>query len=360
MSRESTVPQRSAGRARITVLAASGAAVSLAAGVAAQRRRSRALARDDEYRALTAPLGGDPIEVTSADGTRLHARSFDPASEPGAGARATVVLAHGWTERLSLWGQVIAMLRGRGMRVVAYDLRGHGSSELAADGDYSIERFGEDVDAVLRATGTPASETVIAGHSLGGMSVAAWAAHHDVRERVAGALITNAGVDDLLGGALVFGALGRLLTQRRLGRALVGASVPLPPLMTPVGQATIRYLAFGPSATTAQVAFYERMLVQTPASVRAATGIALSDLDLRSALARLIVPTVVIAGDHDRLTPPAHSERIVAALPEPAGLIVLEQTGHMSPLERPRQVADAITALAESLVRTPQTTGALV
>jgi pimeloyl-ACP methyl ester carboxylesterase len=343
MSRESTVTERSAGGARIAALAGAG----LAAGVVAQRRRTRALARDDEYRALTAPLGGDRLEVVSSDGTRLHALSF-AGSETG--CPATVVLAHGWTERLSLWSRVIAGLRDRGLRVVAYDLRGHGSSELAADGDYAIERFGEDVEAVLLAAGGPASQTVVVGHSLGGMSIAAWAARHDVRERVAGALITNAGVDDLIGGALVFGALGSALSPRWLSRGLLSSSVPLPPLSTPIGQATIRRIAFGSDATRAQVAFYERMLIETPASVRAATGIALSDLDLRSALARLTVSTVVIAGDEDRLTPPAHSQRIAAALPDPAGLIVLERTGHMSPLERPREVAEAVATLTESVV----------
>ena len=133
------------------------------------------------------------------------------------------MLAHGWTERLTLWGPVIALLRGRGMRVVAYDLRGHGSSELAADGDYAIERFGDDVEAVLRATGAPACETIVAGHSLGGMSIAAWAVGHDVGERVAGAVILNAGLDDLIGGALVFGELGTVLSPRWLGRALLGS-----------------------------------------------------------------------------------------------------------------------------------------
>jgi pimeloyl-ACP methyl ester carboxylesterase len=68
----------------------------------------------------------------------------------------------------------------------------------------------------------------------------------------------------------------------------------------------------------------------------------------------------VIAGDRDRLTPPAHSERIVAALPDPAGLIVLERTGHMLPLERPREVAEAIAALTESVLGAEATLGAAV
>jgi pimeloyl-ACP methyl ester carboxylesterase len=354
MSRESTGNGRSPSRVRIGVLAGAGLAAGLAAGAAAgvavQRRRSHALAGDEEYRTLSAPLVGRELSAISPDGTRLHVRVLDPT--PPVAPRATVVLAHGWTERLTLWGPVIARLRAAGLRVVAYDLRGHGASQPAADGDYAIERFGDDLDAVLRAAGAPAAETVVAGHSLGAISIAAWADRHAVRERVAGAVLINTGMDDLIGGALVLGEIGKRLNPQWLGRALLGSSAPLPPLSTPLQQATIRHVAFGPAATSAQIAFYERMLMDTPANARAATGIALSDLHLGAALAHLTVPTLVVAGDRDRLTPPAHAEAIVAALPEPAGLIVLEQTGHMSPLERPDELAEAITGLAASVTET--------
>jgi pimeloyl-ACP methyl ester carboxylesterase len=324
-------------------------AAGVAAGVVAQRRRSRALARDPEYRRLIEPLGGTELTVVSADGTRLHAIVL----EPGTAAIATVVLAHGWTEQLSFWGPVIRLLRGRGLRIVAYDLRGHGSSGRAADDDYSIERFGDDVEAVLAAADAPAGEVIVAGHSLGGMSIAAWAADHDVGARIAGAVLVDTGLDDLIGGALVLGELGKRLNPHWLSRAVLGSSAPLPPLSTPIQQAVIRHTAFGPAATAAEVAFYERMLIETPNNVRAATGIALSDLHLGAALAKLTVPTLVIVGDRDRLTPPEQSRRIAEALPSPAGLLELEGTGHMSPLERPAEVADAIADLVGKVVAAP-------
>jgi pimeloyl-ACP methyl ester carboxylesterase len=352
---ESSDGGRSGSGLRTAALA--GAGIGVAAGVLAQRRHTRALARDPEYLRLIEPLGGTELEVISADGTRLHAVVLDP--EPGATAGSTtVVLAHGWTEQLSFWGLVIGLLHARGLRIVAYDLRGHGSSGPAADDDYGIERFGDDVEAVLVAAEAPAGQLIVAGHSLGGMSIAAWAANHDVAARVCGAALVNTGVDDLIGGALVLGELGKRLNPHWLGRVVLGSSAPLPPLSTPVQQAVIRHTAFGPTATTAQVAFYEHMLMETPANVRAASGIALSELNLTSALARLTVPTLVIAGDRDRLTPPDHSRRIIEALPSPAGLIVLEQTGHMSPLERPREVADALAGLVGS-VSTPAAEGAI-
>jgi pimeloyl-ACP methyl ester carboxylesterase len=348
----SHVPDRGgAARARTAALAGAGVAAALTAGVLAQRGYARAIARDPEYRQLTEPLGGTELPIVSADGTRLHAIVLEPP--PGPAGTATVVLAHGWTEQLSFWGPVIHQLHARGLRTVAYDLRGHGSSGLAADDDYSIERFGEDLEAVLDAADTPADALVVAGHSLGAISIAAWAADHEVPSRVAGAALVNTGVDDLIGGALVLGELGKRLNPRWLSRAVLGSSARLPALSTPVEHALIRRVAFGPTATTAQVAFYERMLMQTPGNVRAAAGIALSDLHLGSALAKLTVPTLVIAGDRDRLTPPDHSRRIAAALPSPAGLLQLDRTGHMAPLERPAEVADAIASLVETVVAAP-------
>src|SRR5579875_2059334 len=113
-------------------LAAAGAAL-LAQGAVHERRHLRRLAADPELRELTAPLGGRPLgEIVSGDGTRLYAEEFGfraPSSQ-----RPTLVFAHGWTERINFWGPVIRRLAGPSLRVVAYDLRGHGASAPAAGG----------------------------------------------------------------------------------------------------------------------------------------------------------------------------------------------------------------------------------
>jgi pimeloyl-ACP methyl ester carboxylesterase len=53
-----------------------------------------------------------------------------------------------------------------------------------------------------------------------------------------------------------------------------------------------------------------------------------------------------MAGENDRLTPPTHARRIAAELPNLYELIVLPDTGHMGPLERPVEVSDALRRLA--------------
>jgi pimeloyl-ACP methyl ester carboxylesterase len=318
--------------------ATAGAGVLAAAGLL-QRRHVHALAADPELRELSEPLHGRPTTIISADGTALHAEMFGPDDAPA------VVLAHGWTEQLNFWGPVIRRLRARGLRLVAYDLRGHGNSEPAADGDYALERFGEDLDAVLAAVDDP-DRAVVAGHSLGAMSIAAWAQHHDPPARAAAAALINTGLGDLLAGHLLLGELATLLNHPWASRAVMGSHLPVPPFSTPLQQAVVRYAAFGPDASAAQVAFYERMLIDCSADVRAAVGVALSDMDLWEAVSRLTIPTLVVAGENDRLTPPVYAQRITRDLPIPAGLLELKRTGHMSPLERPDAIADALERLA--------------
>lgn len=330
---------RSAGH-RVGRRVALGAAA--AGGLAAalvERRHLHAIAHDPEYRQLTASLGGRPLQITSADGTSLHAEAFGPEDGPA------VVLAHGWTEQLTFWGPVIRRLRDRGLYVVAYDLRGHGHSGPAVDGDYSMERFGEDVEAVLARANPVAGRATVVGHSLGAMSIAAWAEHHDPQRRARAAALVNTGLGDLLARHLLFGEAAKFLNHPWASRAFMGARLRVPPFSTPLQQAVIRYAAFGPAATRAEVAFYERMLVECPADVRAACGVALSEMDLWHDVARLTIPTLVVAGEDDRLTPPSHARRIAHDLPAPAGLLELPATGHMSPLERPRELSEAVVRL---------------
>jgi pimeloyl-ACP methyl ester carboxylesterase len=337
------------GPGAIAAAAATAVLGAVAAGAALQRRHLRTIAHDPEYRRLCAPLGGRPLRTTSADGTELYAEAFGPEDAH------TVVLAHGWTEQLAFWGPVLKRLQGHGRRVVAYDLRGHGRSHPAAAGDYSLQRFGEDLEAVLAAAGAGDEHepATLVGHSLGAMSIAAWAEHHNPRERGSAAALVNTGLGDLVTGHLLLPQMARLLNHPSASRAVLGSRAPVPPFSTPLQQAMIRYIAFGPGASMGDVAFYERMLIDTSPDVRAATGVALSDMDLWHAVASLTSPTLVIAGANDRLTPPAHAHRIANELPHPAGLIELPETGHMSPLERPREVAEALDNLIRDTAAAP-------
>jgi pimeloyl-ACP methyl ester carboxylesterase len=333
---------------RTRVAATAGAAAVVAAGALAQRRHAARVAEDPERASLEQPLRGDPLKLASADGTLLHAEVF------GARERPTIVLVPGWTETIELWTYVIRELRAD-FRIVAYDLRGHGRSGRSPVADYSLERFGEDLEAVLAVAAPAGERALVAGHSLGGMSIAAWAEHHDVCERACAAALLFTGVGGLVGGQLLIHVprFAQALSAHVARRGFLGARAPLPRLSTPISAAAIKYVAFGPAAGPAQVAFYERMLVTCPPDVRAAVGLAMADMELHHALARLTLPTLVVAGANDRLTPPAHAHRVAGELPQLAELIELEDTGHMGPLERPREVSAALRRLAAKAIEAP-------
>jgi len=315
---------------------------ALAAGGVMQAVHMRRISHDPEHEPLGRPPEGRVRLVGSADGTILHAEVFGPEDGP------TVVLIHGWTEALQYWIYVIRALSERGVRVVAYDQRGHGKSESAREGDYGLERFGDDLEAVLTACMPEGQRAVVAGHSLGAMSIVAWADHHDVTRRVGAAVLLNTGVGDLIAEQLLFPLpqIAQVLNRTVATRGLLGNRAPLPRFSTPLSSALIRHVAFGPEASPAQVAFYERMLVTSPADARAKTGIAMSEMELHHALPRLTVPAIVIAGAEDRLTPPSHATRIAGQLPQLRRLTILPDTGHMAPLER----ADAVIAAVVELV----------
>jgi len=223
------------GRTRLAVAAAIPAAAG-AGWLAVRRLDQRRVRRDPEYARINAPLDGRPVTVIVADGTRLHAEVFGPEGAP------TVVLTHGWVCALRYWTYQIQAL-ARDHRVVAWDLRGHGRSGRATGGDYSIETFGDDLQAVLEATVPEGERAVLGGHSMGGMTIVAWAGRHPdaVRRRAAAIALVSTGMGDLMSEALVVRAPERFRpASTRLATRVLSLPTPLPKGPTPLAYRAIR------------------------------------------------------------------------------------------------------------------------
>jgi pimeloyl-ACP methyl ester carboxylesterase len=127
-------------------------------------------------------------------------------------------------------------------------------------------------------------------------------------------------------------------------RVLLGSSAPLGPV-TPAARAILRYVTMGPGAPRERVKKCERNAHATPRRERAAWAHVLDALDLTDGPGALTQPTAVVVGTADRLTPPPHAHRIVAALPHSAGLTELAGAGHMTPVEEPGAVAAVLAGL---------------
>lgn len=143
--------------------------------------------------ALEALPASRTVPVRAPDGTRLHTEVFGP--ENG----YPIVLSHGITCAIRVWAHQIADL-ATDYRVIAFDHRGHGRSGIPRRGGYSLAHLASDVDAVLEATLAPGERAVIAGHSMGGMALAAWSDRyrHKVEARADAVALINTTTGDLL------------------------------------------------------------------------------------------------------------------------------------------------------------------
>jgi pimeloyl-ACP methyl ester carboxylesterase len=291
--------------------------------------------------------------VHAQDGTRLNVEVFGPDGAP------TVVLSHGWTLGIAVWARQLNALAGD-LRVVAYDQRGHGASDVAGPAGHTIEALADDLAAVLLATVPAGSRAVVAGHSMGGMSLIALGGRQPdvLRDRVAAALLVSTGMHELVVRSRV---VPMPLPLARLARPLGRRLMALPP---PPGRvdgrllAMTRYVTLARSATHAEVDFSARVITACPTPTRIAFARMLSTLDIDADVARFDVPAIVLAGDRDRLTPIWHARRMAAVLPRSHGLVTVPGAGHMTPVEAPRAVNDALRRLVRDHLRPPAAAGA--
>ncbi len=279
--------------------------------------------------------------VVSDDGARLgvqvHGVPVEGVQGPHAAdgsEGATLVLAHGWTLDHRSWDPVVAGLGAAyGIRIVTWDQRGHGSSTLAGGrrrgGRQSIEQLGHDLAAVIAAT-APTGPLVLGGHSMGGMTVMAYAGQHpaEVASRVRGV-----GLVSTSAGGLAHG----IPRAQKLVMAGLGRGLPLRPgpFITTRGQ---RDLLFGEQADPASVALTRDQVAATPLPAFGGFHGALMRHDQVAALATLgRVPVRVIVGERDRLTPLRHARALVDAMPH-ADLEVVPGAGHMLTYEATERV----------------------
>ncbi len=119
------------------------------------------------------------LTVRAVDGIPLRAQIFGPPDG------YPIVLTHGITCAVRAWAYQIAELAGD-YRVIAFDHRGHGFSGVPRRGGFSLKLLAADLNSVLEATPAPHERAVLAGHSIGGIAVAAWSAryrHKVIRRR---------------------------------------------------------------------------------------------------------------------------------------------------------------------------------
>jgi pimeloyl-ACP methyl ester carboxylesterase len=335
------------------------AAAGVAAGVTAQRRAvGRARSAPDPY--ADEPFGSlhtTGRTVTADDGVPLHVEVDGPDDAP-----LTVVFVHGFTLSMDCWHFQRRDLDDIGRRVF-YDQRSHGASGRSPREHCTIDQLGRDLHTVLEAV-APTGPVVLVGHSMGGMTLLALADQHPELFRpateggrvVGVALVSTAagafaetifGIPGIVGRAIRPVAPGVIRAANRRAHLLergrrAGSDVAF--LLT-------RAISYGGDVPPSLVAFMEHMVTATPVEVMTEffdTFLAHDKLEALKVLDG--VPTLILCGDRDRLTPVGNSHVMAEALPD-AELVVVPGAGHMVMLERPAVVDAALQRLLRRVGR---------
>jgi pimeloyl-ACP methyl ester carboxylesterase len=302
------------------------------------------------------------VVVLADDGVPLHVEIDEPEG-PRAGmtnraAVPTVVFCHGYTLSLRCWVFQRRALKAAGYRVVLWDARGHGRSGAGSRESYDIDQLGHDLDSVIAAV-APRGPLVLVGHSMGGMTLMALAAHHPevIRDRVIGVafVATSPG-----GISAVSWGLGKVLGKavHRLGPFAVGQLAGRQGLVNSVlkvGRDVEEYFvdlySFASPVPLSIVRLTADMIFKTRIEVISDFMETFDKHDKREALEQFIgVETLVINGMQDMMTPPEHSEEIVKLIPG-AEHVLVNDAGHIIMLEHGDVVSEQLLALIERAER---------
>lgn len=249
-----------------------------------------------------------------------------------------VVLLHAFPLSRLMWREQLRHLAGR-VRVLAPDLGGFGASgafDPGNDGPVTMEKLADDVAAMMDAAGV--ARALVAGVSMGGYVALALAARH--RGRIGALLLadTRAEADSPEGAAGREVAAQKALAEgsgahaESLSGKLLGATTQRE---RPALVAEVRgWISAAPAAAFAAA--------QRGMAVRA---------DRRAELGAITVPTAVVVGSEDVVTPPEAARVLATGIPG-ARLAVLEGAGHLSQLETPAAWNVALDGLLERYAAT--------
>jgi (E)-2-((N-methylformamido)methylene)succinate hydrolase len=241
-----------------------------------------------------------------------------------AGAGPDVVLLHGVGLDHTMWDRLLpALLEDH--RVTTVDLRGHGASGPAAPGT----SLGDLADDVLEVIDTVGAERVhLVGFSLGALVAAHLAGHHP--DRVATL-------------SLVSSVAQRTPDEQQAVRLRLEAAQA--DLDRTVDAAVERWFddAWRQRDPDLVADVRRTMLGNDPTSYLACyTVFAVGDQEVGPLLADITAPTLAITGSDDPGSTPDMSHRLAAAIPD-AHAVVVEGARHLLPLERPGELAAALT-----------------
>lgn len=250
---------------------------------------------------------------------RLHWRDEgDPQGAP-------VVFAHALGLDLTIWDKVLPLLPP-GLRLIRYDLRGHGASEVPPS-PYSMGALVRDAEALLDRL--KVRNCVFVGLSVGGLIAQGLAVKR--LDQVRALVLSNTAAK--IGTRAIWDE--RVAAVRAGGVAAVADGV------------LARW--FPPAFLDgAEGRHWRARLLACPAEGYAGTAAAIGGTDFLTPTSGLRLPTLAIAGSEDGSTPPDLVRELADLVPG-AEFRLIRGAGHLPPIDRPKAFADALTEFLAAL-----------
>lgn len=250
---------------------------------------------------------------------------------PGPDANAPrVALIHSLALDRSIWDGVVQELAAHAA-VLTYDCRGHGISGHPAM-TYTPQLFARDLAELLDHVKWPAA--VVAGCSMGGCVAQAFAAGYPRRTRGLGLIDTTAW----------YGAEAPKQWRERAATAQTKGMAAL------IEFQLTRW--FGDAFRAAHPEIMQaltKVFLANDLKCYRATCEMLGDADMRPQLAAITAPTAVVVGEEDYAAPVAMAELMHKAIAR-STLVVIAGGRHLTPVERPRDIAEQILSVAGSVL----------
>jgi pimeloyl-ACP methyl ester carboxylesterase len=279
------------------------------------------------------------------DGSELYVECYGPEGAP------VIVLTHGWGADRTEWDYLRRDLAGR-FRLIVWDLPGLGRSTQPTNHDYRLENLASDLQAVLGLAGD--QPAILLGHSIGGMITLTFCGlfPQELGTRVGGIALIQTTYTNPVRTTTPAGLLTAL--EHPLIIPLLHLTIWLAPLVWLMNQ--LSYLnasfhlsskgsGFAGTETWEQVEHVGRLGVKAWPAVLARGMLGMLRYDATATLKTMMVPTLVIAGDHDPVCKPEASRRMrydIAC----SDLAMLKPAKHMGLIEHHQHFARHVSQFA--------------
>ena len=246
-----------------------------------------------------------------------------------------VLFLHGIGGGRAIWAGSVQAVAQAGFKAAAVDLPGYGDSIGA--GPATLQNMARQVAAFIDAQAAP--RTVLVGHSMGGMVAQELVALRSVAVHALVLACTSAAFGKP-GGDWQQAFVADRLAPLDGGLGMAGVAARLVPGMV------------SPNAPPEAAVFAQGVMARVPEATYREALQSIVAFDRREALAAIGVPTLLIAGEHDRTAPPAVMQRMAERIPG-SRFAVLRDAGHIANVEQPRAFDAAMLAFIES-TRSPR------